>query len=345
MINLSTPTDIMLREMMADKQKSVYWLKKQFGGEKGYEKMRDKLLLESKRSKCNKISDVIEYRSANGNRWMTYECARYYKGAGTSYTEPYAFCFYETLGSVGAFVPVKIGISQESGEDAIIIFTSHFFYQMCERLGVGFRSPQMVRAFHEFIPSMLIELYKDENRVKLMVRLPGSIGWGYKMEGEAHVFEVRTFLMDTQLNGRQRRLTERIRANADKFAYEPWDVMTERLVNKAERGESLDGDIDALKEKFRLTGVDGKNLDIALAVNIAIVNAFEAMGLADPNDYSLWMRHGEVNKQIITDYVLTIDQDDERFMDLLEQCAKNLRLKKFEKAKAYETLRKYGGQG
>lgn len=334
MINLSTPTDIMLRELMADKAKSLYWLKKKFGGEKAYEKMRDNLLLEAKRKKCNQISEVIEYRSANGNRWMTYECARYYKEADTSYTEPHAFCFYETLGSVGAFVPVKIGLSQEKGEDAIVIFNSHFFYQMCERLGIGYRTPQMVRAFHEFIPSLLIELYKDEGRVKLMARLPGSIGWGFKMDGEANVFEVRTFLKDTQLNGKQQRLSANLRTNAPKFNYEPEEVMTERLKIKIERGESIQEDIEAVKEKFRLTGMSEKEVEVAWAVHVAIVNAFAKLELADPNDYPFWKRHAEVNKNIINEYVMTIDEDNERFFELLAQCAKNMGIKKFEKEKA-----------
>jgi len=343
MINLSTPTDIMLRELMADKQKSAYWLKKKFGGEKSYEKMRDKLLLDAKRDKCNKISEVIEYRSANGNRWMTYECARYYKDANTSYTEPYAFCFYETLGSVGAFVPVKIGVSQAGGEDAVVIFTSHFFYQMCERLGIGFRSPQMVRAFHEFIPSMLIELYKDEGRIKLMARLPGSIGWGFRMEGEANVFEIRTFLKDTQLNGKQQRLTARIRAHANKFTYEPQEVMTKRLVDKFEKGESLDGDVETMKEKFKLMGLSEKEVEVAWAVNLAIISAFDKLGLADPNDFPFWQRHAEVNKEIINDYVLTIDQDNERFVELLAQCCKNLRIKGFDKEKVYKVFQSLEG--
>ena len=42
MVNLSTVPDVMVREIIADRAKASYWLKKHFGGEKGYEKMRDK---------------------------------------------------------------------------------------------------------------------------------------------------------------------------------------------------------------------------------------------------------------------------------------------------------------
>lgn len=338
MINLSTPTDIMFRELMADKEKSFYWLSKKMGGEKKYEKMRDELLLAAKRDKQNKISDVIEYRSANGNRWMTYECARYYKDANTSYTIPYAFCFYETLGSVGAFVPVKIGLSQETGEDAVLIFNSHFFYQMCERLNIGFRTPQMARAFHEFIPSLLMETYMDEGRMKLLVRLPGSIGFGFKMPGDAPVFEVRTFLKDTQLNSKQQKLTAHIRMHADKFAYEPADVTFTRLQNKIERGESLEEDIKVMKEKYSVMGVSEEEFQTAYAVNAAIVTAFDKMGIAKASDNAFWKKNNEINGKIIAEYIQTINNDNDHFLNLLEQCAKNLGIRNFDKQEAMNQL-------
>ena len=50
MINLSTPNDILFRELMADKEKSNYWLVKKNGGQKSYDKMRNK----SRRMVCCK---------------------------------------------------------------------------------------------------------------------------------------------------------------------------------------------------------------------------------------------------------------------------------------------------
>lgn len=338
MINLSTPTDIMMRELMADKAKTLYWLKKKMGGDKKYEQMRDELLRSAMRDKCNKISDVVELRSANGNRWMTYECARYYPEAGTAYSEPLALCFYETLGSVGAFLPIKVGCSQDSGEDAILVFNSHFFHQMCERLNVGFRTPQMVRRFHEIIPSLLMEQYEDRGRQRLLVRLPGSIGFGFKMSGDALVYEIRTFLKDVQLNNKQKKQTATIRAHADKFAYEPGEVTEYRLKEKIKKGESLDGDWEAIKEKFELLGVPKEKLDTLYIVNVAILNAFSKMGYTDPYDYEFCKRHNQVNKDILCEYVMTIDQDDERFYTLLEQCAKNLDFRRFTIEKAKQAL-------
>ena len=337
MINLSTPNNILFKELMADKDKSFYWLKKKNGGDKSYEKMRDALLLKAKREKHNVISDVIEYRSANGNRWMTYECARYYKDADTSYTMPYAFCFYETLGSVGAFVPVKIGLTHEDGEDAIVIFTSHFFMQMSERLGLGYRSPEMVRAFHEFIPQFLLGTYKDEEdeySTKLIVRLPGSIGWGFKREGEEQVFEVRTFLSDVQLNGKQRRITKILRERAAKVWHEPSVVEFERLKKKCDAGESIADDIQRTFEKYIALGVDEKYLEDTLNVSLWISTIFSRMGLAEAEDHAFWNRHTQTNREIVNEYVMNGNNDGEKFLELVAACAKADGFRKFDKEQA-----------
>jgi len=260
---------------------------------------------------------------------MTYECARYFPETNTAYTQPYAFCFYETLGSAGAFVPVKVGMSQSASRDAIVIFTSHFFHQMCERLDIEFRTPQMVRAFHEFIPSILMEQYEEEGKQKILVRLPGSIGFGFKMRGDAEVYEVRTFLKDTQLNRKQQRNSEPIRTHADKFKYEPEEIMRQRLENKAAKGESLEDDLNAIMEKFKVIGVPEEKLNTIWAVHMAIISAFAQLGYMNPDDVDAMKKHVDVNKDIICDYVLNIDEDNERFIQLLEQCAKNNGYKKF----------------
>lgn len=334
MINLSTPNDMLFRELMADKEKSFYWLIKKNGGQKSYEKMRDGLLLQAKREQRNAISEVIEYRSTNGNRWMTYECARYYKDAHTSYTQPYAFCFYETLGSVGAFVPAKIGLSLETGEDVIVIFTSHFFMQMCNRLGIGFRTPAMVRSFHEFIPNFLLATYKDdedENRTKLIVRLPGSIGWGFQREGSQMVFEVRTFLSDVQLSNKQRRITKELRERADKVWYEPSEVEYKRLKDKYEEGGSLSDEAGRIIEKYKALGLDDKYLNDTLNVSLWIATIFCKMGIADADDHVFWNRHAQANRDTINDYVMNGNSDGEKFLELLAACAKADGIRKFDR--------------
>ena len=339
MVNLSTAPDIMVRELMADKAKSIYWLKKHFGGERAYEKMRDNLIRECRRDKKNRISETVEYRSANGNRWLTYECARYYKDADMVYTEPYAFCFYETIGSVGAFVPVNLGDSNMNGKDGVIIFNSHFFQQMSVRLGLKYRSPEMVRAFHEFIPSLLFSIYKEEERVKLHVRLPGSIGFGVMVSIHPPVFEVRTFLADVALNNKQRRMTETLRANADKFAYEPLEVRQKRMSDLSESGNDFEEEARKFKEKCLLTGMTEEEFKVTLNLNLWIVNVFVKMGYANVEDEGFWQRQTANNGEIINSFYRSGDMTEEKFDELLLQCARNNGYRNFDLKKAHEILR------
>ena len=41
MINLSTPGDELMKTIKIEHNKALYWLKRHYGGEIGYEKMRD----------------------------------------------------------------------------------------------------------------------------------------------------------------------------------------------------------------------------------------------------------------------------------------------------------------
>lgn len=86
MINLNTNPQQLMNELQEDRKKAVYWLVKKSGGEKGYTRMQDKLLLDARKNRRNIVSDSYEYLSPNGNRWMVYECAQYIKETNAAMT-------------------------------------------------------------------------------------------------------------------------------------------------------------------------------------------------------------------------------------------------------------------
>lgn len=63
MINYSTPIEELKKELFGEESKAIFWLKKYYHGEKGYERMRDDLLMECNRTKKTQISEVVEYIS------------------------------------------------------------------------------------------------------------------------------------------------------------------------------------------------------------------------------------------------------------------------------------------
>ena len=81
MIKLNTPSQELLKELLADYDKADYWLTKKLGGMKKQKELGDKLALECiMKDKPFAVSDYVEYISPNGNRWIMYLSCRRYGG-------------------------------------------------------------------------------------------------------------------------------------------------------------------------------------------------------------------------------------------------------------------------
>lgn len=345
MINLNTPSDILMKELSEDREKAVFWLKKHYHGEKGYEKMRENLLLKCKNTRQNQSSDTVEYISRNGNRWIAFEYAIYYPKAGSSNYMPYAFCYYETYASIGAFIPGFSTDKYQPQMNSCIIYTSHFFERFCERLGIKFRSREMVKRFVECVPHQMMAFENpDENgQMKLNVRLPGSVGRGFRRKGELNVFEVRTFLTDKHLSNKQLRETDPVRKIGDAIKFEPEDMKMMRLINSGNPIRAMYDDIKQYKD----LGLDTRYMEASVEISGAITFVLLEMKVATPGNYSFWKKHGEINRQQLVDFTVRyVDKPEgfsffEEFVKLGVDCAKRSGIKNFAKEEfVYLTLTK-----
>lgn len=266
MVTLSTPANEMVKELLEEKEKALYWFLKHFHGEKGYDKMVDALEQKAWIEEKTCISDIVEYISKKGNRWMLFEAARYYPKAKKAKPSFVSFCYYETYGSVGAFL---IGYDQMDTKlemPFVVIYTSHFFLRFCQRLGVEMRSRWMVQKFCEAIPGYLIYPYNDKKANGLTpidVRLPGSLGRGFaRMEGDNTIIEIRTYLTDPELSRKQLKETEEVRKLGDSIEYEPFDIWLYRLSRM--RGEELDNEFCNKLEFMQKQGLPTELMQIVL---------------------------------------------------------------------------------
>ena len=291
MINFRTPSDQLMKELFEEEGKAIFWLKKKHHGEKGYERMRDELIARCERMQKTQISDVIEYISPNGNRWMAFECCQYYKKAGLANTAPMAFCYYETYGSVGAYVIGRGEYSLKDATKTVIHFTNHFFLRFCQRLKVPMRSRWMVQKFIEVIPGFLFGSNgRDEHgHLKFDVRLPGSIGRGIMFD-DAPVIEIRSYLTDPELNRKQLRETERLRGAYKLQTFEPLDVRMVRLM----RSDDFSGNmVKELESISVLSGIDKGILASMANIRIFLVEAIIDLGYVRFDDTATWKRLGE----------------------------------------------------
>lgn len=338
MINLQSSNKQILDELFAEQNKALYWLIKKNGGQKSYEKMRDRILLEAMSLKKDVFTEGVEYISPNGNRWMVFECASYYPDARAANTHTYAFCFYKTLGGMGVFVPVRISDSEQK---AVLIFTSHFFKRMEERLGIQYDSPKMLFRFHLNIAKMILQYNKEDNNIQ--IRMPDAIGLGVMKKGEGFIFEVRTILSDYQLNNRQLRKTENIRTSAEKINHEPFEIAKIRMKKSLNDKEDLMNEMEKIAKHYQALGEGSESIHNRMEVYMWIGFLFHRMGYIDENDDNFLRRFGIVNKNLLQDYVKNKTRNIENFIDLCVNCFREMNLKSFDQEKAKKILMDSGG--
>lgn len=273
MINLSTPSQELLDELLADYAKGDYWLTKKLGGMKKQKELGEKLGLECvAKNKDFAVSDYIEYISPNGNRWIMYLSTRRY--GDKLYTNPLGFCYYETYGSVGAFVPM----AQDGYEyaNSCMIFTSHFFLRMCDRLGIKVRSRRMVKLFLEYLVGMMVS-YRGEGKHgkhEVDVRLPGSIGRGRMREDSPYVVEINTFLRDSELTRKQKEETKHLRDASSKVNMQPTSLRKERIL----RGEGEEV-YKEIVSNLEIQGIDKKIPHMVMHILNAVHSMSESLGI------------------------------------------------------------------
>lgn len=215
-VNLSTPTADIIATMREEMPKAQYFFRKQFGGKQKYLKTEDALLDKALAEEHDQLTDMSYYISPIGNRWICYTHVVYYPRAKYAHAFHYSFIYYETLGSCGAFFPsysprqTKDGLVKPKGQpDEVLIFTSHFFYQMSERTGIEYRSKDLIR---EFVSTKMEHAMTADEDGDIIAKFTGGHGFGKELEREPRRMEVRTYLTDKQLNNKQRRKCEAVDA-------------------------------------------------------------------------------------------------------------------------------------
>lgn len=216
-VNLSTKADEILATMREEIPAAYYHFRKPYGGRRKYMKAEDDLLNKALAEKESQMTEMGEYISRVGNRWMTYTMVDYYPKARYANATHISFIYYETYGSCGAFFPLfrpdnlRHMKKKEGQADGVMIFTSHFFQRMSERTGKAYRSRELIQ---EFISTKSTQAGQYDDDGEVIVKFKGGYGFGVVKSENPQVVEIRTYLTDGQLSPKQRRKVE----NVDNFA-------------------------------------------------------------------------------------------------------------------------------
>ena len=211
-VNLSTQAREILATMREEMPAAYYQFRKNFGGKRKYFQHEDQMLDKALEEKNDQFTDIDYWISRVGNRWMTYTQVQYYPKAQYANAFHFAFIYYETMASCGAFFPMydpkkkKDGkVTKEARPDGVILYTDHFFYQMSERTKIEYRSKELIK---KFVSTRLENAMTIADDGEVIVKFKGGHGFGKIYSENPKYIAIRTFLKDEELNGRQRRMCE-----------------------------------------------------------------------------------------------------------------------------------------
>lgn len=217
-VNLSTDPNEILQTMLLELPTVKYFFMKDYGGKKKFLDHQDKALDKCLEEEKSSVTDISEYISQKGNRWMSYSFFEYFPRAKFAQAWPTSFIYYETYGSCGAFFPNYRPSKKKGGKEKInevcgvLIFTSHFFQRMSKRTGKAYRSRELIR---EFITTKETHAAQADEEGEVIMKFKGGYGFGVQRSKEPYVLEIRTYLTNEQLSPKQKRKCEKIDAYAE----------------------------------------------------------------------------------------------------------------------------------
>lgn len=224
MINLSTTPKEIIQTMKDELPSAYYFFRKQYGGRQKYLKAEDKLLDKALEEEQSQFTDIATSISKTGNRWMVYTHVEYFPKAHYANAFHFAFVYYETYSSCGAFFPMypqtKKGKKIDSLKpNGVLIFTSHFFQRLSERTGIPYRSKELIR---EFISAKSTQACQADEDGDVIIKFKGGYGYGKEKSLNPRVIEVRTFLTNEQLSPSQKRKCENVDALDEIYSDGMW---------------------------------------------------------------------------------------------------------------------------
>lgn len=314
MIKLTSTNQQILNELYSDVEKAMYWYHKQFcTASKENISRTDSLRKKAMYQLQTVCSDYIEYTSSNNNKWIVFSSARYRKDRPLVNVETNAFCYYETIGSIGIFVPL---IDKSNGREVktCLIFNSHFFYQMSERTGNDCKTKDMLYKFiGELSEINIIKRDTEENRIAIDIKLNSGIGRGFLKfkNNDTQIYEIRTFLKDTQLSKSQKNTVKELYDEKETDLIDIAEKHVKENTNNVEQYSS-----DDLKELFNL--------------KMNVCSVLQKMGYPSYDDLIVSSCSLKVQK-LFKKYAFEDMTYD--FRDLVEDVAKLLKYKKFDPLK------------
>ena len=305
MITITSSSEQILKELR-EYQKAVFWLQKKYHGQKGYERMCYELMQKCIWTRQDQKSDYIEYLSPTGNRWIAFEYATYFPDGHTAESVTMTLCYRQTSASIEVFIPVFTPGGEKLME--AIVYTPHFFLRYNQRKGTNISLDFII---NDFAPSLTVQkLFPDKpdekGNVRFDVRLKGGIGRGWtRRDSVQKIYEVRSYLPDSDLTKKQLRETERTRKFGDMFISSKSYASALRQVKRLKPIHNMDEIINMQK----VAGMDTKDMELARNFTALLIIGYTFLGYACCEDLAFWERHWQHNKDVTLHFAEMMRKD------------------------------------
>lgn len=233
MLNLSSPSDQILKEVTEERERAFYWHNKVHS-----KKLVHKQIMASYKRAWDKKHGTYtgfnsEYVSSSGNKWYTFELISPRPNNPEKFQVQFCtFIYYETAASIGCFLMADDD-PKNGGGDIVYVFTSHFFQRYCERLGIQYGSTEMLTDFVCDIRSISSSKITDTHGEHEVIRIPHrGVGMVIARKDNPAVLEVKTFLADDNLNPNKKKELKTLTEYGDSVISKPKREVVETVLLK-----------------------------------------------------------------------------------------------------------------
>lgn len=295
-MNLNTPSSVLWKEFSEDYAKCTYWFYKKKGGESEVQRLRYLLELKVIRTGKMEVSDIVEYTSKNGNRWIAYLLAMYVGNRVRSTCM--CFAYYQTYGSYGAFVPLYDNRALFQGQlNGMHIFTSHFFLRAKDRLKIQLTSIEDLAKAVVFSPELTCQHHVDQQTGlhRVDYQLPQGIARGIVHSSSPLLIEVRTCLSQEALSRKQARDTASMR-ELDAILPKTYGLPTECSAQQGVTKEELWAN---RRKGFAMLCGSAEAFDLCYDLAPIVAGFLKDSYQISPKDNSVWCHINEDYPQYI----------------------------------------------
>lgn len=294
MINDSVRDDKLIETMIEERPSALYFLKKKYGGRIRLEQFKKSLIEKALSEKRTLTSEIVKYKSKNGNEWFSYIQAKYYDGADIVKLFTNSFIFNVNGDSCVAFLPTYKE-NDKTKPNGAFIFTSHFFDRLTLRTHKQKHSIETIQQILECSIAQPIEFFEDG---KIIYKIEDGYAYGTFKTKPYPLVVVKTFLKPEQLTKSQQEKAKKV--DAIKKISKGFDGFVDVHAGKLWNNDISEFNNQEYLNALKILGLENIHY-ISMLMNYILYDLFYkyADGIYTENQFAAWLSTSQLSGEFI----------------------------------------------